>query len=226
MLSLSDRIIWVHNPIWSLNDTFGGALGDIIAGNTDIAYVLAGFVSNRLDYMHPIIETRPFRSVFLFRTYGSQKTGLIENVFFKPFDAAVWAALATSVALLAAGMHAVLRTEIGPRFGELQFAPSPYLSVMTSLGAFCQQGASVVPSSVNGRFLMVVLYVTSILIYTYYTTEVLGALIGSPVTTNIRSLAQLAMSDLSVGFENVSHTMTYLNVSVVWNECGCLNEVC
>lgn len=214
-----DRATWVHHPFWSINDTFGGALGDIIAGNTDIAYVLAGLSTNRLDYMYPIVEMRDFRSVFLFRTYGSQKSGLIENVFFKPFDTAVWCSLVACIVFLAVGLHAVLRTEIWRRVGELPFAPSLYLSVLTSMGAFCQQGASVMPSTANGRYLLLVLYMTSILIYTYYTTEVLSALIGSPVTTNIRTLAQLAMSGLTVGLENVSHTITYLNVRLKTRLC-------
>lgn len=208
------RADWQHRTTWGINDSYGGAMGDIIEGKTDVAYVLAGINTNRLAHLHVILEARDFRSVFLFRTFGSQKSDLIENVFFKPFHTSVWCSLAACVAFLSVGLHAIHRAELYNRLAKLPFMPSAMLSAVTAVGAFCQQGANIVPASMNGRFLMLVLYLSSILTYTYYTTEVLSALIGSPVQTNIRTLRQLALSGLSVGLENVSHTVTYLNVSV------------
>lgn len=206
---------WVHHDRWSINDTFGGALGDIYTEQTDIAYVLYALDWTRLAYTYPIAEMRHFRSVFLFRTYGSQRSSLIQNVFFKPFRTSVWLALIGCIVVLAIGLHAVLSAEYGLHIGSLLRAPSACLSAVTALGAFCQQGADVLPASVNGRYLMMVVYLASLLTYTYYTTEVLSALISSPVKTNIRTLAQLAQSGLKVGLENASHTVTYLNVSII-----------
>lgn len=222
---LGYRARFRHYNAWSLNDTSGGALGDgVQKSEVDVAYVIAGLNFNRLCWMFPIVEMRDFRSVFIFRTFGSQKAGLIENVFFKPFHVTVWCTLAASVAVLAVGIYVVHRIEYariddgddGNR-GNAE-RPSAQLSAMTVLSAFCQQGAGdVQPMSTYGRCLMLVVYVTSILTYSYYTTEVLNALIGSPVKTNIRSLKQLAMSSMSVGLENISHTLTYVRVSLCFN---------
>lgn len=202
------RAIYVHNAKWTGNDSHGGALGDIIAGRTDIAYVMGGINDIRLHYMALIVESRDFRSMFFFRTYGSQKPGLTGNsvLFFKPFATPVWCTLAGVIAALGIAVYLSLRF-------ELQRRASVYLSAMTALGAFCQQGASITPGTLTGKGLLMWLYGTSVLVYTYYTTEVLNALIRSPVRQDIRTLEQLALSHLTVGLENVSHTVSYLKVT-------------
>lgn len=50
------------------------------------------------------------------------------------------------------------------------------------------------------------------LVYNYYTTEVLSSLIGNPVGTTIKTITQLSDSSLSVGLEKTTYTVTYLNV--------------
>lgn len=208
------RSIYMHNAKWTTNDSHGGALGDIIAGRTDIAYVMGGVNDIRLNYMALVAEMRDFRSMFFFRTYGSQKPGLTGNVvFFKPFATSVWWTLAAAILTLAVAVHICMRMEFGQQPSRPHGRPSAYLSTMTALGAFCQQGASIAPRTLTGKCLLMWLYGTSVLVYTYYTTEVLNALIRSPMQTDIRTLEQLALSHLTVGLENVSHTVSYLKVS-------------
>lgn len=204
--------IYMHTSRWSDNDTHGGTLGNVMAGVTDICFGFGGVVAMRTDYMAVIASMRLFRGVFVFRTFGSQKPSLsVENVvFFKPFSTTVWWTLAACIVALSIGVHVAMRAQRQP---SAPFVPAACLSAMTALGAFCQQGASIVPGTLNGRTLLMCMNVSSLLVYTYYTTEVLNALIASPMRTNIRTLEQLALSDMTVGLENVSHVTTYLKVS-------------
>lgn len=177
-------------------------------------------------------QNRNRRSAFLFRTFGSRKAGLIGNVFFKPFDTVVWIVLAVCIVVLAAGTHLIVRNEARNRKMGLKFAQSWVLTILNILGIFCQQGltiyeqqgkafvefkhvyigASVVPRSMNGRGLFIAASLASLIVYSYYTTEVMSALISSPVTTDINTITQLADSHLEVRIEKAVYMRTFLNV--------------
>lgn len=66
-----------------------------------------------------------------------------------------------------------------------------------------------------GRFIFLILFITSMLVYNYYTTEVLSTLIGNPVGTTIKTITQLSDSSLSVGLEKTTYTVAYLNVRML-----------
>lgn len=68
------------------------------------------------------------------------------------------------------------------------------------------------PRSINGRLLFLLANVASLIVYSYYTTEVLSALISSPVTTDIKTMTQLAESHVEVRSENAVYIRNYLNV--------------
>ena len=65
----------------------------------------------------------------------------------------------------------------------------------------------------GGRIVFMTLSLMTFIIYNYYTSIVVAILLGSPVKSNIKTVGQLADSNLDVGMEALPYTTTYLNVS-------------
>lgn len=80
-------------------------------------------------------------------------------------------------------------------------------------------GAHFTPSFSSGRCLFITLFLLSTLVYNYYTSLLVSALIQSSPENHIKSIDELADSKLEVGFDDITDTRIYLNVSYF---CTCL----
>lgn len=69
-----------------------------------------------------------------------------------------------------------------------------------------------VPETLRGRYVLIILHVTSFIVYNYYTTQVLSSLIGTPVVTDIRNMQDLGDSSLKFYMDRAKHIESYLNV--------------
>lgn len=74
-------------------------------------------------------------------------------------------------------------------------------------------GSAMTPKLLSGRCLFIFLFLTSIMIYNYYTSVLLSSLVDSSDHNKIKTLTDLANSNLKIGFEDVAYTRSYINVS-------------
>ena len=150
--------------------------------------------------------------MFLFRTPLNDE--MIGNVFFKPFCLSVWLSLVIIVILTSVCLKLCFAVEAKSQvFNQLLFVPSWMLIIISTIGAICQQGSSAVPFQYSGRIVFIVFFLSSVLLYNFYTSEIVSSLIGSPVKSNIKTLKQLTDSKMGIGIDNAAYTLTYLNVS-------------
>ncbi|EDW29485.1 GL22748 [Drosophila persimilis] len=95
----------------------------------------------------------------------------------------------------------------------LDYLPSLLTTFLISFGAACIQSSALIPRSNGGRLIYFALFLISFIMYNYYTSVVVSSLLSSPVKSKIKTMQQLAESQLTVGLEPLPFTKSYLNYS-------------
>ncbi|KAM8708520.1 hypothetical protein ACLKA7_015489 [Drosophila subpalustris] len=196
---------------WSLNDTIGGAIGEVVTEQVELSTSAFVLSPARLRAICPTMEVAQFRSVCLFRT--PHNAGIKPGVFLEPFKPSVWLVFVALLVFSGLLLWLIFRLEHRWLQRCLAFIPSLLSSCLISIGAACIQGSHLIPNSTGGRLAFISLMLTSFLMYNYYTSIVVSTLLGSPVRSNIKTIQQLADSSLDVGFQDLPFNMVYLNSS-------------
>lgn len=71
-------------------------------------------------------------------------------------------------------------------------------------GAFCQQGTNDTISKTSTRFLIVFLFIASLLAHNFYTSVVVSTLVEIDYDSSVTNLNELSESDIPVGFFNTT----------------------
>lgn len=210
-----NSVYHIYRDRWSRGAVFGGALGDIINETAELMSVPSIPMSERMEYVSPLIETGMFRLICMFRT---PPNSVIQGdiVFLEPFSTAVWLIFAVVLFVAAILLWSTFTIEHRRMQLYISYVPSFLSACLITFGSACFQGSHLIPKSTGGRIAFLSLSLTSFIMYNYYTSMVVSSLLGSPVKSNIRTLDQLAESSLEVGLEPLSYTMAYLNVSLVF----------
>lgn len=80
-------------------------------------------------------------------------------------------------------------------------------------GAVVQQGAAVTPRSTTARIITIVIFTTSMFLYTSYSANIV-ALLQSP-STKIRTLQDLYESRLEIGVDDTVFNRYYFSVNTL-----------
>ncbi|XP_017058920.1 ionotropic receptor 75a [Drosophila ficusphila] len=200
---------YIFRDRWSADgNVTGGMIGDLILGVADLSIAPFVYSFDRGLFVMPITKFSDFREICMFRNPRSVSAGLSATEFLQPFSGGVW--LTFALILLLAGCLLWVTFALERR---KQWKPSLLTSCLLSFGAGCIQGASLTPRSMGGRMAFFALMVTSFLMYNYYTSIVVSKLLGQPIKSNIRTLQQLADSNLEVGIEPTVYTRIYIETS-------------
>lgn len=146
-----------------------------------------------------------------FRTPHTIK--LLSTDLFNPFGTSVWICLALAALIIGAALKFMLLWENKLKQIKAEENLSLALLLGISLGAFCQQGTALAPKLTSGRCVYIFLFLSSIIIYNYYTSVLVSTLVGSPMKTNIKNVDDLSDSELKIGFEDIPYMRGYLNVT-------------
>lgn len=205
------RMRYTFRSHWGINETYGGGIGDLISGKAD--FMSTPFLSTpvRLKHVSPLAETGGFSSVCLFRTPRS--SSIKGEAFLQPFDGSVWLVFIILLMVVAIFLWRTFALELRNFRTHLPYKPSLLATALLTFGSACYQGSNIVPFSVGGRMAYFTLYFATFIIYNYYTSILLSTLLGTPPKSDIKTLGQLADSNLQVGLEPLPYTYVYLNVS-------------
>ncbi|KMZ00317.1 uncharacterized protein Dsimw501_GD27924 [Drosophila simulans] len=205
---LDCKFKYIFRDRWSDGNATGGMIGDLILDKADLAIAPFIYSFDRALFLQPITKFSVFREICMFRNPRSVSAGLSATEFLQPFSGGVW--LTFALILLLAGCLLWVTFILERR---KQWKPSLLTSCLLSFGAGCIQGAWLTPRSMGGRMAFFALMVTSFLMYNYYTSIVVSKLLGQPIKSNIRTLQQLADSNLDVGIEPAIYTRIYVETS-------------
>lgn len=188
-------------------------MGSLVNETADLTSAPFFMTSGRFRFLSSIAATGDFRSVCMFRT--PRNSGMHGGVFLEPFSSKVWILFGCSLLLAALMLWLAFFMEHYQMDRYIStFVPSLLTTCLISFGSACAQSSFLIPRSWGGRIAFMSLSIATFLMYNYYTSVVVSSLLGSPVKSKIKSLSQLADSDLEVGLEPLPYTYTYLNVSI------------
>lgn len=89
------------------------------------------------------------------------------------------------------------------------------VSVIFTLGAFCQQGSPTTPKMTCGRIAVFFIFLLSVLIYQFYSASLVSHLLNRPLT-KIKNLKDLLLSPLKTGCEDILYDRDYFLVKIVF----------
>lgn len=144
------------------------------------------------------------RTFFFFRT--TSDIDIFQRDFLKPFHTYIWIGLASVVILMSVLMRIILNYQ--------SMKSSNTSTFITTFGAFCLQGAHFSPLLSSGRLLFISLFFLSILIYNYYTSLLVSTLVQTTSRNKIKTLTDLADSNLDLVFEDLVYMRSFFRVSL------------
>lgn len=171
---------------------------------------MIGFQSRQkvLELIFPVYE---LRTSFTFQT--PPLNDLSAQSFLRPFSLKLWICIVCAIFVVGIAIRQAVYVEITETPNQ-PFIPSFPLTILSSLGALCQQGMTLILNWNSSRILQVTLFLSSFVLFNYYTSLVVSNLISFPKPTTINSLTALAVSNMELGAENVSYVHYYMKV--VW----------
>ncbi|CAD7081125.1 unnamed protein product [Hermetia illucens] len=202
------NITWVFNNMWSETWSTGGALGEIRDDRVDQSTCLYAMDAPRLENIWVVFEAAKIRTTFFFLAYHNSEISV--NRLAKPFHCTVWICVIVVLTVFSFGLREVLILERRLHHGRTS-APSFFSTMLSSFGTICQQSSLIIPRTLGGRLSCVFFLIASYLLYNYYTSSIVAFLLGPPVKSDIKTLRQLADSNLKVGLDDIPFTRAYLN---------------
>ncbi|TDG45606.1 hypothetical protein AWZ03_007976 [Drosophila navojoa] len=202
---------YIFRDRWSDSELTGGLLGDIRNQSVDMTATGFLFSSRRAKYFKMLSWYSAFRSTCMFLNPKSSAVELRISEFLQPFSATVWSIFGSL--LLIAGLLLWLTFRLERRLNHIDIRPSLLTSCLLSFGAACIQGAWLLPRSTGGRMVFYAVMLLCFLLYNYYTSVVVSTLLGDPPKSNIRTIQQLADSNLEVSVQPLIYTKVYIETS-------------
>lgn len=147
-----------------------------------------------------------FRNVFYFR---DTKINMFDRDIFKPFELSIWIILFLIILLFSYLLKILFKYE------QKELRSGSSSTAILSLGAFCQQsiGNKIIMNST--RILIIFLFVTSALVYNFYTSLLISALLDDKTDTSLKQINELTESNISIGFLNSTVLLNLLQVCLL-----------
>uniref|UniRef100_A0A1B0A6Q5 Uncharacterized protein n=1 Tax=Glossina pallidipes TaxID=7398 RepID=A0A1B0A6Q5_GLOPL len=209
---LGSNFSYQFKETWSVTETTGGCIGAVgYEHSADLLSTPFLFTEKRSLYSRPLIRNGHFRSICIFRT--PRKADMKTGVFMEPFSVTVWILFAIVLGLIGVFLWIIFLVEHNKMKISLAYVPSLLATCLMSFATACVQSSQLVPSSFGGRLTFICLSLLTFIMYNYYTSIVVSTLLGAPVKSDIKTIGQLADSNLEVAMEPLPYNAAYLNFS-------------
>ncbi|XP_030749280.1 ionotropic receptor 75a-like isoform X2 [Sitophilus oryzae] len=182
----------------------GKMLWDDAADMTSCGCIMRLLDSDRIFYYDFIMPFYKFRSYFYFRNPGLVKPNFKEVL--KPFSRTTWFATLYTCLIVCCCIEAAYLVE---EKNAKEKRKSWFRPIFTVVAAFCQQSLDTIPTQVAGRIILLHLFIMSVLLYNYYTSSLVSSLISTEPEV-LKTIKELYESQMEVGIELQSYTITYI----------------
>nr|XP_036670332.1 ionotropic receptor 75a isoform X2 [Drosophila suzukii] len=210
------------------NSTFRlGLLGIIMRNEADIAASGAFNRINRFAEFDIIHQSWKFETAFLYRYTADLDTHGKSGNFLSPFSDRVWSFSLLTLAAFSIiwilfeiidskflhrgnnsqkqeGSSQKIEDELNAKKGKPCIKTTCIERILQTFGACCQQGLDPNPQDRSVRFLVMTLFLFSLVMYNYYTSSVVGGLLSSsdqgPATVD-----EITDSPLKISFEDIGY---------------------
>ncbi|KAH8328138.1 hypothetical protein KR067_004420, partial [Drosophila pandora] len=203
------------------NTTFRlGLLGIIMRNEADIAASGAFNRINRFAEFDIIHQSWKFETAFLYRYTSDLDTHGGSGNFLSPFSDKVWFFCLLTVTIFSViwvifeiidgfFLHRgdnlkALSTKQATNKIESKIKTTCIERVLQTFGAVCQQGLDPIPKDRSVRFLVMTLFLFSLVMYNYYTSSVVGGLLSSS-DQGPSTVDEITSSPLKISFEDIGY---------------------
>lgn len=147
------------------------------------------------------------RTVLVYRLTPEVSLSGAQGNLLSPFSNTVWICTVLCIILIVISLsfiqYVLSRMKYDKRISLM-------LSTVFTIGAFCQQGIEPAPRANSGRIIILNLMITSVVLYNYYTSSVVGGLLSS-LPKGPSNLRELIDSGMSFTFENLGYNKAIFN---------------
>ncbi|XP_044730365.1 glutamate receptor 1-like [Chrysoperla carnea] len=211
---MNASLVFTYEQLWGYripNSTnWSGIIGQLHRKEAQIGGTFTFFANNRL----PIIQYIPFvaKGMPLF-IFHQPKLSVIANIYELPFNIDVWIASLLFIIVTSVTLYFAEKWEIYLYNFETEREKSLSNNIgwteiiFMSIGAVCQQGSEFIPNRLPGRFIIIILYLGIMFLFTSYTANIVS-LLQAP-SSSIKTLEDLVNSRLDVGVMDLSYNHIY-----------------
>lgn len=185
-----------------------GLLGVLARDEADVAGSGIFNRINRFDEFDLIHQSWTFNAKFIFRV-DPDSVGIDLTIFLVPFTYPVWGALVSTTVFILLFNQVIYFIE--QKLPEL-IDNSPRLDAVAMIGSYCQQGIANIPNLLTYRTIVLVVLILSSLLYNYYTSSIVGALLSSPIQ-GPNTFEEIIKSPMVLMFEDIGYNKIMIHDS-------------
>ncbi|SPP81586.1 blast:Glutamate receptor U1 [Drosophila guanche] len=196
------------------NTTFRlGLLGIVERNEADIAASGAFNRLNRFAEFDIIHQSWKFETAFLYRFTPDLDSHGKSGNFLAPFSKAVWILIIVSLTIFSIMwvLFEIINTKLSTPSDKkniaLKLENSWAERVLQTFAALCQQGLDPIPKDYPSRFVVITIFLFSLVMYNYYTSSVVGGLLShshkGPATVDAITSSALTISFEDIGYYKV-----------------------
>ncbi|KAF5282553.1 hypothetical protein FQA39_LY04960 [Lamprigera yunnana] len=167
----------------------------------------------RLKLVDYGLGTWIMRSAFVFR--HPKNTASSYELYLRPLQGIVWIFTIATTILITIILRLIVTNEMKflnkTRTNKKDERSWSFLMIY-SIGEFCQQGFSYIPTMASGKILVMTVLIFFFLIYQFYSASIVSFLLLEP-KKSINILADLLNSHLQVGCENSPYDQDYITTT-------------
>ncbi|KAJ9588871.1 hypothetical protein L9F63_017844 [Diploptera punctata] len=195
----------LDNYGWLINGSFDGMMGYMQREEVEFPSTGIFVRKDRFAVTSFAADTFPLRATTMFR---QPSLSTVSNIFTLPFNSSVWicclALCMITIATLEIQIILTVREHI-----ERDMVHSKLSDIFTFvLGAICQQGFHITPSSLAGRTTVFILTLSALFLFTSYSANIVALLQTS--SSSFKTIRDLTFSPMIVGVENQTYNRVYM----------------
>ncbi|XP_045463511.1 ionotropic receptor 75a-like isoform X2 [Harmonia axyridis] len=197
---------WFGNEVAGLEDGVAKHLHEEISDLSSVVGLIKKDRVKFFDFVNPMYR---FGTSFMFRNRGTHD--LWENEFLKPFTTKVWLSIVVVLTLLSVFLKITnwIETILMKANGSYSF----FTAILITVSVICQQGSYITPSRLTSRFLFFMILILSFLLYNYYTSSIVSALLNAK-PREPTSYKDLIRSGLELGIQMAPYTFTIFETNM------------
>lgn len=155
---------------------------------------------NRFDFFDILHQGWKLETAFIYRLTPNIGYKNLKGDFFAPFHIYVWFIMG-GICLLLTVVWMCIEYMVSKKTD--QFTAVNVIPVNV-VGAICQQGMDPSPMGISSRIISLTTFVFSLIFYNYYTSSVVGGLLGNTVE-GPSTIDAIISSELKVSFEDIGY---------------------
>ncbi|XP_044766886.1 ionotropic receptor 75a-like [Coccinella septempunctata] len=198
---------WFGNDVGGLD---GGVAKYLYKEISDLSSVVGLIKTSRVEFFDFINPVYRFSTSFMFLNRGTHD--LWENEFLKPFTTRVW--LSTVVVLILLSILLKITNWVETMLMRCSNGSYSFVTAMLiTISVICQQGSFIIPTRCTSRFLFFIILTLSFLLYNYYTSSIVSALLNAK-PRELTSYKDLIKSGLELGIQMAPYTLTIFQTNM------------